>query len=115
MLRSVLGVMRMARIRNEYVRGPAQVEPFGYRARKVRLNWFGDLRRRDAGYVGRTKLRIDLSGKRKRGRPKMRFLWCDGRCRGQEVEMETDYLLWRCLTGAAESLRGFVPCLCSYV
>ena len=32
------------------------------------------LRRKDDGYIGRRMLRMELPGKRKRGRPKRRFM-----------------------------------------
>ncbi|KAF7650742.1 hypothetical protein LDENG_00121400 [Lucifuga dentata] len=57
---------------------------------------------------------MKLPGKRKRGRPKKRFIdavrghaggWRDrGRCRGQG-EMETDDPLWQLLMGAAGRRR----------
>ena len=61
MLRFSLGVTRMDKIRNEYIRATAQV---GY----------GHVLRKDDGYIGRRMLRIELPGKRKRGRPKRRFM-----------------------------------------
>ena len=36
--------------------------------------WYGHLRRKDDGYIGRRMLRMELPGKRKRGRPKRRFM-----------------------------------------
>ena len=71
MLRFSLGVTRMDKIRNEYIRGTAQ---FGEKTREARLRWYGHLRRKDDGYIGRRRLRMELSGKRKRGRPKRRFM-----------------------------------------
>ena len=77
MLRISLGVTRMDKIRNEYIRGTAQVGKFGEKTRKARLRWYGvygHLRRKDDGYIGRRMLRMELPGKRKRGRPKRRFM-----------------------------------------
>ena len=74
MLRFSLGVTRMDKIRNEYIRGTAQVGKFGEKTREARLRWFGHLRRKDDGYIGRRMLRMELPGKRKRGRPKRRFV-----------------------------------------
>ena len=70
----VLGVTRMDKIRNEYIRGTAQVGKFGEKTREARLRWYGHLRRKDDGYIGRRMLRMELPGKRKRGRPKRRFM-----------------------------------------
>ena len=47
---------------------------FGEKTREARLRWYGHLRRKDDGYIGRGMLMMDLPGKRKRGRPKRRFM-----------------------------------------
>ena len=73
-LRFSLGVTRLDNIRNEYIRGTAQVGKFGEKPREARLRWYGHLRRKDDGYIGRRMLRMELPGKRKRGRPKRRFM-----------------------------------------
>ena len=73
MLRFSLGVTRMDKIRNEYIRGTAQVGRFGEKTREARLRWYGHVLRKD-GYIGRRMLKMELPGKRKRGRPKRRFM-----------------------------------------
>ena len=70
----LLGVTRMDKIRNEYIWGTTQVGKFGEKTREARLRWYGHLRRKDDGYIGRRMLRMELPGKRKRGRPKRRFM-----------------------------------------
>ena len=48
---------------------------FGEKTREARrLRWYGHLRRKDDGYIGRRMLRMELPGKKKRGRPKRRFM-----------------------------------------
>ena len=42
--------------------------------REGRLRWYGHVMRRDQEYVGRRVMEMKLTGKRKRGRPKRRFL-----------------------------------------
>ena len=74
MLRFSLGVTRMDKIRNEYIRGTAQVGKFGEKTREARLRWYGHLRRKGEGYIGRRMPRMELPGKRKPGRPKRRFM-----------------------------------------
>ena len=74
MFRFSLGVTRMDKIRNEYVRWTSHVGRFGEKTRKARLRWYGHVRRKDNGYIERRTLRMELPGKRKRGRPKMRFM-----------------------------------------
>ena len=73
-LRFSLGVTRMDKIRNEYVRGTAQVGRFAEKTREARLRWYGHVLRKDDGYIGRRVLRMELPGKRKRGRPKRRSM-----------------------------------------
>ena len=74
MLRFSLGVTRMDNIRNEYIRGTAQAGKFGEKTREARLRLYGHLRRKDDGYIVRKMLRMEWAGKRKRGRPKRRFI-----------------------------------------
>ena len=74
MLRFSLGVTRMDNIRNEYIRGTAQVGRFGEKTREARLRWYGHVLRKDDGYIRRRMLKMELPGKRKRGRPKRRFM-----------------------------------------
>ena len=74
MLRFSLGVTRMYKMRNEYIRGTAQVGRFGEKTREARLRWYGHVLRKDDGYIGRRMLRMELPGMRKRGRPTRRFM-----------------------------------------
>ena len=72
MLRFSLGVTRMDKIRNEYIRRTSQVGKF--KTREARLRWHGHLRRKYDGYIGRRVLRMELPGQRKHGRPKRRLM-----------------------------------------
>ena len=74
MLRFSLGVSRLDRIRNDYIRGTAKVGKFEDRVREARLQWFGHVQRRDDEYVGRKVMGMALPGRRRRGRPKRRFM-----------------------------------------
>ena len=47
---------------------------FGEKTREARLMWYGHLRRKDYGYIGSRMLRMELPAKKKRGRPKRRFM-----------------------------------------
>ncbi|KAK3515912.1 hypothetical protein QTP86_004938, partial [Hemibagrus guttatus] len=70
MLRFSLGVTRLDRIRNEYIRGTAHVGRLGDKVREARLRWFGHVQRRESEYIGRRMLDMELPGRRQRGRPK---------------------------------------------
>ena len=50
------------------------MEKFGEQTREARLKWYVHLRRKADGYIGRRMLRMELPEKRKRGRPKRRFM-----------------------------------------
>ena len=73
-LRFAMGVTRKDKIRNEHVRSTVKVERLGMKMREGRLRWYGDVMRRDQEYVGRKMMEMELPGKRRRGRPKRRFL-----------------------------------------
>ncbi|KAI5098071.1 hypothetical protein C0J45_11798, partial [Silurus meridionalis] len=69
-----LGVTRMDKIRNEFIRGTAHFGRFGDRVREARLRWFGHVQKRDMSYIGRRMLRMEPPGRRKIGRPRRRFI-----------------------------------------
>ena len=105
MVRWALGVTRRDKIRNEYVRGTAKIAKLGDKLRGVRLRWYGHVKRRTEGYVGRRVLKMEVPGKRRRGRPRRR--WMDvmkedmkraGVVEGDEVQC----LKWRRFTRCAE-------------
>ena len=47
---------------------------FRQKTREARLRWFGHVCRKADGYIGRRMLRMELPGKRKRGKPKWLFM-----------------------------------------
>lgn len=69
-----LGVMRLDKIKNEYIRGTLHICRFNDKVREVRLRWFGYVKQTFDEYVRRRMLEMDLHGRRKRGRLKRRFL-----------------------------------------
>ena len=74
MLRFTMGVTRKDKIRNEHIRSTVKVERLGIKMREGRLRWYGDVMRRDQEYVGKKMMEMELPGKRRRGRPKRKFL-----------------------------------------
>ena len=76
-LRSLIGVSRMDRVRNEEVCRRAGVEmELASRADQRVLRWFGDVERMDYYRMTRRVLMAEVSGGRVRGRP--RLGWMDG-------------------------------------
>ena len=74
MLRFAMGVTRKDKIRNEHIRSTVKVERLGMNMREGRLRWYEHVMKRDQEYVGRKMMEMELPGKRKRVRPKRRFL-----------------------------------------
>ena len=74
MLRFAMGVTRKDKIINEHIRGTVKVEQLGMKMREGRLRWYRYVMRRDQEYVGKKIMKMELPGKRRRGRPKRRFL-----------------------------------------
>ena len=76
-LRSLAGVSRMDRVRNEKVRRRAGIErKFASRADHRVLRWFGCVERMDEYRISRRVLMAEVSGGRVRGKP--RLGWMDG-------------------------------------
>ena len=90
MLRFAMGVKRKDKIRNKYIRGTVKVERLGMKMREGRLRWYGHVIRGDKEYVGRKMIEMELPGKRKRGRPKRRFLDVVKEDMGEVGAKETD-------------------------
>ena len=74
MLRFTLGETRMDTTRNEYIRRIANVGRFGEKTREAILRWYGHVRRKFDGNIGRRMLMMELSGTMKRERPTRRFM-----------------------------------------
>ena len=81
-----------------------KVESIAERCRKVRLRWFGHLKRRDQDYIGRKILDMVQPGRRKRGRPKQRWMDCvnrDMRAIGTMKDEVHDRTGWMRIVSAA--------------
>ena len=98
MLRFAMGVTRKGKIRNEYIRSTVKVERLGMKMSKSRLRWYVHVMRRNQEYVGRKMMEMELPGKRKRGRPKRRFVDVVkedmGKVGAKETNVE-DRTVWR--------------------
>ena len=98
MLRFAMGVTRKDKIRNEHIRSSIKVERLGMKMREGRLRWYGHVLKRDQEYVGRKMMEIEIPEKRKRGRPKRRFLDVVKEDTGEVGAKETDVedrKMWR--------------------
>lgn len=64
MFRFSLGVTRVDRNKNKYLRGPALIEQFGGKVRGAKLRWFGHEQRRAGGRM--LNMKLPVRGKRGR-------------------------------------------------
>ena len=71
-----MGVTRKDKIRNEYVRGTAKIAKLGDKLRNPRLRWYGHVKKREENYLGKRMMKMAVPGRRKRGRPRRK--WMDG-------------------------------------
>ena len=90
MLRFAMGVTRKDKIRNEHIRSTVKVERLGMKMKEDRLWWYGHVMRRDQKNVERKMMEMDLPRKRRRGRPKRRFLDVVKEDMGELGAKETD-------------------------
>ena len=89
MLRWMVGITRRDKIRNELVRGTTKVAEISRKVQEKRLQWFGHVMRRDEDYVGRRMMEMEVPGRRKRGRPKLRWRECiDGDMREKNLNLD---------------------------
>ena len=73
MLRWICGVTKLDRIRNERVRGTTKVREISKKVH-CRSKWYGHVLRREEEYVGKIVMVTEVPGKRRRGRPKRRWV-----------------------------------------
>ena len=53
MVRWALGVTRKDKIKNKYVRETAKIAKLGNKIQNARLCWYGHMKKREEGYVGK--------------------------------------------------------------
>ena len=74
MLRWMCGVTKLNRIRNERIRGTTKVGEISKKVQESRLTWYGHVLRREDECIGKRVMRMEVPGKRRRGRPKWELL-----------------------------------------
>ena len=72
-VRWALGMTRKDKIRNEYVIGTAKIAMLGDKLWNARLRWYGHVKRRE-DYVEKRMMEMAVPGRRKRGRPRRRWM-----------------------------------------
>ena len=74
MLRWTSGVTKLDRIRNERIKGTTMVGELSKNVQESRLKWNGHVLGKEDEYVGKRVMVMGVPGKRRRGRPKRRWL-----------------------------------------
>ena len=101
MVRWALGVTLKDKVKNKYIWGTAKIRRIGEKLRGERLRWFGHVKRREESYFGRRMMRVEIPGKRRRGRPHRRWidnLKEDMKKAGVSEEEAEDRVRWRTAT-----------------
>ena len=70
MLRWARGKTKLDHIRNEYIRKEAHVKPVETVLENKILKWFGHRSRRERNHICAKSVRLEVSGRRSKGRPK---------------------------------------------
>ena len=97
MLRWMSGVTKLNGIRNERIRGTTKVGEISKKVQESRFKWYGHVLREDE-YVGKRVMGMEVPGKRRRGRPKRRWLdsikndWSERELSEEEAQ---DRVKWR--------------------
>ena len=74
MFRWMSGVSKLDRIRNERIRGTTKVGEISKKVQESRLKWYGHVLRREDECAGKRVTAMEVPRKRRRGRPKRRWL-----------------------------------------
>ena len=96
-LRWMCRVTRLGKIRNERIRRTTKVGEITKKVQERRLKWYGLVMRREEHYVGRRAMEMKVQGRRKRGRPKRRWLDAvnDIKEKGLSADELYDRATWR--------------------
>ena len=90
MVRWMSGVTKVDRIRNERIRGTTKVGEISKKVQESRLKWYGHVLRREDEYADKRVVAMEVPGKRRRGRPKRRWLDSTGMtCRRENCQGRT--------------------------
>ena len=68
MVRWALRVTLKDKVRNKYIWGMVKIRRIGEKLRGERQRWFGHVKRREERYIDRRMMKIEIPGKRTRGK-----------------------------------------------
>ena len=76
MLRWQCGVTRKDKVKNKHIRGTLKIAPISSKVKENRLRWYGHMKRREAEHPIRRVMNMEIPGRRRPGRPKLRWIDC---------------------------------------
>ena len=89
MLRWMSGVTKLDIIKNGRIRGTTKVGEISKKVQESKLKWYGHVLRREDEYVGKRVMAMEVPGKRRRGRPKRRWLVSGTTCQRENCQGRT--------------------------
>ena len=96
--------LRLDHIRNEDIRKEAHIKPVEtFLENKTLIKWFGHCLRREHNHICAKSLRLEVSGRRSRGRPKKR--WRDnikGDTKKYQLTEDRKYWMTKIMAGPAQ-------------
>ena len=105
MVRWALGVTKKDKIKNEYVRETTKIAKLEDKLWNARPRWYGHVKRKEESYVGKRMMEMAVPGRRKRGRPRRK--WMD--LAREDMEMvsakegdEVDLVKWKILSRCSD-------------
>ena len=69
-MRMLTWMFCVTKMDNEKVRGTSKVGKISKKVQERRLKWYGYVMRRDEEYMSKRVIRVDVEGRRRKGRPK---------------------------------------------
>ena len=91
------------------MRGTAKIAKLGDKLRNAKLRWYGHVKRREEDYVGKRMMEMAVPGRRKRGRPRRRWMNLvreDMEMVGAREGDKVDRVKWRILSRCGDPEQG---------
>ena len=109
MLRWMQGYTRLDRKTNEEIRSNVEIAPIQEVARARRLSWFGHVQRRGESHPLKKASRLQVEGRRGRGRPKKTWtatITADMKAKGVDASLVHNRKEWKKRTGPTLGYAG---------
>ena len=109
MIRWIRGKTRKDHVRNPIIQEDAKVCRLSSFLRPTRLHWYGHVKRREEDNVSRKMMDVVVPGKRRRGRPRLR--WIDNTREGMTIyeltaDMTENRQYWKMMVNTGPRRSG---------